>query len=69
MDKRRLKTFEGQQVVLTYNSRIGAKNSLNAKLMFVGQDSVIINIGRKEISIPRAAVIGVRKFNAKTIDN
>lgn len=67
MPKTRLKDFEGKQVIMEYNSRISAINILNCKLMFVGQDSVIINIGRKELQIQKANVLKLSDLHGKLL--
>jgi ribosome maturation factor RimP len=58
----RLKDFEGKQCVVKYETLKTAINVLNCKVMFVGQDSVIINIGRKEISIPKNNIHQIQCF-------
>jgi hypothetical protein len=47
LERQRLKDFEGQQVVI---------NNINVKIMFVGQESIIVNVGRKEFRIAKNSV-------------
>jgi ribosome maturation factor RimP len=52
----RLKDFEGQQVVINYRTTAGTINNINVKIMFVGQESLIVNVGRKEFRIAKNSV-------------
>ena len=52
---KRLKDFEGQRIVVNYSSRVGVNDQL-CKIMFVGQESVIINLGRKELRLARERI-------------